>query len=439
MDQPKPSSIAQLNEKLCPTIQKIMSLMRNKLLQNSSLQQSNHSSSTNMLSQKQTSRVNLNLSSDSSAASSPLSSSPPTSSTSSSFSLSTKSFQTQQQPSSSLSAINLGSLVNFNFSLATNAVLFCAASAASNNKRTKNNSQSKSNSNNNKNHSSNSILKSSSENESSTVIKTKKKKCAFKFDNRKYVRRSFTPMCELLQPVTVPSLDIRSSSDPSGSSIKRSHSFVVLENEKEINLDDFDQIKSHQTLELYEARIQMGCDDLHLHPALAIKAAEEMNCTVFSKEEVKRFDNYKQVNVYQPKPKFWPPRVWDNLQNDTQNDSSIKNEQNSCNQKLPNDNEFSNRPSELSEQQSEKLLNMIEESYKIPEIIVSYASKSSRTQKRKRAHRALSSSASVSRISSIKNSRNQKSPVNIAPSLINLYAINVFTDDSDLDTDFEDF
>lgn len=420
MDQPKPSSISQpnlqsINEKICPALQKFfMNLARSKLLQNSLNQDSSQS------------QLNFGLSSDSSTASSPLSPSLlSTDSSNSPFLLSSNQFQSPNPTSISPLNLNLNSLMNFNLSLATKTVLNAISNS---NKRPRNNSQNKSNS---KNASSNLSLSSESsceiEPSISTTVKTKKKKSAFKFDNRKYIRRSFTPMCDLLVPIKVPT-EVDFSQSNENSLIKQSSSFILSENEFNDSLEKFDLVKSHQILELYEARIQMGQDDIHLHPALAIKAADEQNSTVFSKEEIKRFDNYGQINVYQPRPNFWPSRVWD-----TQNISQSNLDSQDDKQKLDE------KPAELNEQQSEKLQRMIEDSYKIPEIEVVCSTKSTKPQKKRRPRRMLSASSSASGFPGIKNLRNQKSFSNISSTVFNLHAINVITDDSDFDTDFEEF
>ncbi|OHT12371.1 hypothetical protein TRFO_17857 [Tritrichomonas foetus] len=237
----------------------------------------------------------------------------------------------------------------------------------------------------NQNNSTNSSLNSNPT--APKIRKTRVQKSAFKYDNRPYIRRSFTPMSELLQPVTIPTISVSSPLISENLSAEIS----------EVDLKEFDQILAHQKMELFESRIQLGLDEEHPHPALAIKALDENPHYIVSKDENNKFGHYVEIEVKQMKPKFWEDRCWDSEGN-TMND-----------------------------EQTDKLRKQMIDSYIIPEIEVAYTPRSQKTPKKKKKPRRTISAAAA-------KAKNEKNSL-----VFDLYAINVLTDCSDFDTDFEDF
>lgn len=74
----------------------------------------------------------------------------------------------------------------------------------------------------------------------------------------------------------------------------------------------FDIVSIHSKIEVYEFRIQMGEDEDHLHPALAlIAAAESSDNDSFTAVEKSKGTRYEEQKVIQKVPLFWPSRVYD--------------------------------------------------------------------------------------------------------------------------------
>lgn len=76
-------------------------------------------------------------------------------------------------------------------------------------------------------------------------------------------------------------------------------------------IENFDRVKAHREMEIYEARILGGGDVLHCHPILARKAKEEDCGLVLSRLEYEKSQRYETVPVIEKVPGFWPERVWD--------------------------------------------------------------------------------------------------------------------------------
>ncbi|OHT08479.1 hypothetical protein TRFO_22991 [Tritrichomonas foetus] len=90
-----------------------------------------------------------------------------------------------------------------------------------------------------------------------------------------------------------------------------SHKFSEIANK----FHDFDIVAAHSKIEVFEARIQMGEDEAHPHPALARVAADECEDVTFSDVEIEKSQRYVTQKVIQPVPLFWPPRVYDTEEN----------------------------------------------------------------------------------------------------------------------------
>lgn len=72
-----------------------------------------------------------------------------------------------------------------------------------------------------------------------------------------------------------------------------------------------EMIKIHYQLEIIEHRIQVGIDNEHQHPALAIDILKEVGLTNESKKDRQYLQRYEQVNDPLFVPTFWEPRSWD--------------------------------------------------------------------------------------------------------------------------------
>ncbi|KAH0793777.1 hypothetical protein GPJ56_002329 [Histomonas meleagridis] len=78
-----------------------------------------------------------------------------------------------------------------------------------------------------------------------------------------------------------------------------------------VPFEEFNFVKEHQMIELFEARIISGIEEDFYHPAQARDLAAESFDVVMTKEETEKSDRYQCTMLPEKTPLFWPERVWD--------------------------------------------------------------------------------------------------------------------------------
>lgn len=158
----------------------------------------------------------------------------------------------------------------------------------------------------------------------------------------------------------------------------------------------FEIVEAHKRIEIFEYRIQCGEDKKNQHPALAIKASEETEQDFHKTEaEIAMGQRYEEEVIYQPIPLFWEQRCWDDPDNI------------------------------MSTEQSDALHNEIEDT--INSVFLSPPSPP-KTPRPK---------TPVKKMHLVGRPRKHQKPS--ATSVVTLNCYNYETEDSDADTDFDDF
>ena len=83
------------------------------------------------------------------------------------------------------------------------------------------------------------------------------------------------------------------------------------DDEKQDKVVDFDQESVHSMLEVLEHRIQVGDDEVHEHPGMAVSVLANEGVGTVSRKEQRLRENYVTIEERPIVPTFWPRRVYD--------------------------------------------------------------------------------------------------------------------------------